>query len=59
MHYILSKLFCIGFDNLNRNQNISGTACLSDLCLYAKRTGGHPITAHVKHRTVALIGTEI
>ena len=55
----MNVLQTIEFDNRNRNQNISGTACLSDLCLYAKRTGGHPITAHIKHRTVALIRTEI
>ena len=55
----LLKWFCIGFDNQNRKQNISGTAYRSDLCLRAKRMGGHPSTAHIKHRTLALIGTEI
>ena len=49
----------IGFDNQNRKQNISGTAYRSDLCLYAKRMGEHPFTAHIKHITVALIQTEI
>jgi hypothetical protein len=34
-----------GFYNQNWNQNISGSAYLLDLCQYAKRTGGHPITA--------------
>ena len=57
--YMMNLLETIGFDNQTRNQNISGTAYLSDMCLYAKRTGGHPITAHVKHITVALIWTEI
>jgi hypothetical protein len=55
----MNLLQTIEFDNQNRNQNISGTACLSDLCLYAKQTGGHPITFHTKHRTVALIRAEI
>ena len=57
--YLLSKWFCIGFVNQNRNQNISGTAYRSDLCLYGKRTGGHNFNAHIKHITVALILTEI
>ena len=56
---MMNLLQTTGFDNRNRNQNISGTACLSDLCLYAKRTGGHQLTAHIKYRTVALIRMEI
>jgi hypothetical protein len=55
----MNLLQTIEFNNQNQNQNISGTACLSDLCLYAKRTGGHPLTAHIKHGTVVLIRTEI
>jgi hypothetical protein len=57
--YMMSLLLTIGFDNQNQNQNISGTAYSTDLCLYAKRTGGHPFTGHVKHRTVSLIRMEI
>ena len=49
----------IEFDNRKRNQNISRTAYRSDHCLYAKRTGGHPLTAHIKHIPVALIRREI
>ena len=57
--YRMNLFQSIEFDNQNRNQNISRTAYRSDHCLYAKRTGGHPLTAHIKHRTVALIRTEI
>ena len=39
------------------------TICMNhlslDMFLYAKRTGGHPISAHIKHCTVALIRTEM
>ena len=42
-------------DNQNRNWNISGTAHLSDMFLYAKQTGRHPISAHIKHRTIEII----
>ena len=47
------------FDKQNQNLNISGTDYLSDMFLYAKRTGGHPIYAHIKHSTSALIQMEI
>jgi hypothetical protein len=57
--YMMDLLQTIGFDNQNRNKIISGTVYCSDLCLYAKRTGGHPFTAHIKHRTVAIIKKEI
>ena len=49
----------IEFDNRNRKQNISRTAYRSDHCLYAKRTGGHPLTAHIQHSPVASLWTEI
>ena len=38
---------------------ISGIVYRSDPCLYAKRMGGHHLSAHIKHHTVALIRTEI
>ena len=47
--YTMNTLQTIEFDDKNRNKNISGTIYRSDLCLYAKRTGGHRITAHIKH----------
>jgi hypothetical protein len=33
---MMNLLKTIGFDNQNQNQNMSGTAYSSDLCLYAK-----------------------
>ena len=57
--YTMNTLQTIEFDNQNRNKNISGTIYRSDLCLYAKRAGGHHLTAHIKHGTVAFIQTEI
>jgi hypothetical protein len=50
---MMNLLKTIEFDNQNRNQNISGTAYLSDMFLYAKRTGGHHTSANTKHTTVA------
>ena len=44
----------------NKGKRIgSGTVYRSDMFLYAKRKGGPPLSAHIKHRTVALIRTEI
>ena len=57
--FIMNLSSTIGFDNQNWNRNISGTAYLSDMFLYEKQTGGTPISAHIKHITVALIWTEI
>ena len=37
----------------------SGTDYRSEMFLYAKQTGGHPLSAHITQRTVALIRTEI
>ena len=57
--YTMNTLLTIEFDNQNLNKNISGTIYPSDLCLYGKQTGGHHLTAHIKHITVAFIRTEI
>ena len=57
--YAMNLLQTIKFDNRNRKKNISGTVYRSDLCLYAKRAGGHHLTAHMKHRSVAFIFPEI
>ena len=57
--YTMNTLQAIEFDNQNRNKNISGTIYCSDLCLYAKRTGGHHLTADIKHGPVALTQKEI
>ena len=57
--YTMNTLQTIEFDNQNRNKNISGTVYRSDLCLYAKRAGGHHLTTHMKHKSVASILTEI
>ena len=52
--YTMNTLQTIEFDNQNQNKNISGTIYRSDLCLYAKRTEGHQLTAHVRYRSVVL-----
>ena len=57
--YVMNLLQTIKFDNRNRKKNISGTNYRSDLCLYAKRAGGHHLTAHMKHRHVAITWMEI
>ena len=57
--YMMNMLLTIGFDNQNRNRNISDAAYLSDMFLYAKQIGGPPISAHIKHINVALIWTVI
>ena len=57
--FTINTLQTIEFVNQNTNKNISGTIYCSDLCLYAKQAGGHHLTAHIKHGTVALIQTEI
>ena len=41
------------------NNNISRTIYRSDLCLYAEQTGGHHLTAKIKHIPVELTGREI
>ena len=53
--YMMNLLYTIGFDNQNRNGNISGTAHLSGMFLYAKQTVGHPISAHINHKTIEII----
>ena len=57
--YIMNLSLTIEFQNQNCFAYISGTAYRSDHCLYAKRTGGHPLYGQIKHRTVALTRTEI
>ena len=57
--YMMNLLQTIEFINRNWSQNISGTIYRSDLCLYAKRTGGHHLTANIKHGPVALTRREI
>ena len=47
------------FEFQNGFENISGTAQLYSMFLYAKRTEGPPISAHIKHRNVAFIRAEI
>ena len=57
--YTMNTLQTIEFDNQNQNKNISGTIYHSDLCLYVKQTGGHQLTADIKHGPVALTRKEI
>ena len=49
----------IGFDNEDIFAYSLGTVNCSEMLLYAKQMGGPPLSAHINHRTVALIWKEI
>ena len=57
--FMMNEMEIIRFHSRNGFAYISITVYCSDPCLYAKRTGGHHLSANIKHNTVALIRTEI
>ena len=57
--FMMNEMETIRFHSQNGFPYISRIVYRSDPCLYAKRTGGHHLSAHIKHNTVGLTRTEI